>query len=179
MSPTALDELAAIEHIKRLKTRYCRYVDSKQWARLRGLFTDDVRFEGLGSAPNGATLDAFITGISTRFHDAVSIHYCPNADIVLTGANTARGVWSMMDYVQWPAGFSPREAPNARGFRGFGHYEEEYRCDDGVWRIAFLRLTRLRIDPVGIESPEPAKDLLALSPDWLGIHASEFPPARE
>lgn len=170
MSSKSIDDLLAIEQIKQLKTRYCRYVDTKQWDPLRALFTADVRFEGLGSAPRGATLDMFVTGISTRFREAVSIHYCPNADILLTGANTARGIWSMMDYVQWPAGFSPREAPSARGFRGYGHYEEEYRRVEGTWKIAFLRLTRIRIDPVGPGEAEPLPGLLALSPDWLGLH---------
>jgi len=170
MSGKSIDDLRALEQIKQLKTRYCRYVDTKQWDLLRELFTTDVRFEGLGSAPSGATLDMFITGISTRFREAVSIHYCPNADIVLTDADTARGIWSMMDYVQWPAGFSPREAPHASGFRGYGHYEEEYRRVEGTWKIAFLRLTRIRIDPVGAGDAQPSPGLLALSPDWLGLH---------
>jgi hypothetical protein len=31
--------------------------------------------------------------------------------------------------------------------QGFGHYHEQYRKgDDGQWRIAELRLTRLRVD---------------------------------
>ena len=29
---------------------------------------------------------------------------------------------------------------------GFGHYHEEYRKADGAWRIARLKLTRLRED---------------------------------
>lgn len=162
-------DLLDLEHIKQLKARYCRFVDTKQWERLRALFTEDVRFEGLGSAPMGATLDMFITGIATRFRDAVSIHYCPNPDIVITGPNTARGIWSMMDYVQWPVGFSPREAPDATGFRGFGHYEEEYRRVGTDWKIAFLRLTRIRIDPLGAGNPQPSPGLLGLSPNWLGL----------
>ncbi len=165
----ANNDLLDLEQIKQLKTRYCRFVDTKQWARLRALFTEDVRFEGLGSAPTGATLDMFITGISTRFRDAVSIHYCPNPDIVMTGPDTARAIWSMMDYVQWPTGFSPREAPDATGFRGYGHYEEEYRRQGNEWKIAFLRLTRIRIDPIGAGDPQPTPRLLGLSPNWLGL----------
>ena len=175
MHGDVLKALFDIEHIKQLKARYCRYVDTKQWEHLRALFTVDARLEGLGSAPNGATVDVFITGISTRFKDAVSIHYCPTPEIRLTGANSARGVWSMMDYVQWPEGFSPREAPNARGFRGYGHYEEEYRRVDDVWKIALLRLTRVRIDPIGPNEATPSKGLLEVSPDWLGIHAAGRP----
>ncbi len=172
MHSDALSQLLDIEQIKQLKARYCRYVDTKQWEHLRALFTPDARLEGLGSAPSGATVDIFINGISTRFKDAVSIHYCPTPEIRLTGADSARGVWSMMDYVQWTNGFSPREAPNARGFRGYGHYEEEYRRVGETWKIALLRLTRIRVDPIGANEAAPSQGLLAVSPDWLGIHGA-------
>lgn len=35
------DAAAQIEAIKRLKSRYCRYLDTKDWAAWRALFTDD------------------------------------------------------------------------------------------------------------------------------------------
>ena len=36
---------------------------------------------------------------------------------------------------------------NGSSMQGFGHYHEHYRKgDDGQWRIAELRLTRLRVD---------------------------------
>jgi hypothetical protein len=33
--------LLAVEAIKQLKARYCRYLDTKDWAAWRALFTDD------------------------------------------------------------------------------------------------------------------------------------------
>ena len=33
--------LMDVESIKQLKARYCRYLDTKDWARWRDLFTDD------------------------------------------------------------------------------------------------------------------------------------------
>ena len=33
--------LLAIEAIKQLKARYCRYLDAKDWATWRGIFTHD------------------------------------------------------------------------------------------------------------------------------------------
>ena len=159
--------LMDLERIRRLKAQYCRYIDTKQWERLRAIFAPDVRFEGLGSAPSGAGLDDFIQGISSRMRTAVAIHHVHNPEIVFTGPDTARGVWAMMDYVDWPDGPSPREAPGHRGFMGFGHYEEEYRRLDGDWKIGFLRLTRLRVDPILHDHPKPRRGLLAHSPDWL------------
>lgn len=35
------DTLPAIESIKQLKARYCRYLDTKDWAAWRTIFTDD------------------------------------------------------------------------------------------------------------------------------------------
>ena len=39
--------------------------------------------------------------------------------------------------------------------QGFGHYHEDYRKEDGQWRIARLKLTRLRVDNTG---PWPQTD---------------------
>ena len=39
---------------------------------------------------------------------------------------------------------SPTEPPS--GFRGYGHYAEQYVRDEGDWRIKRLVLTRLRVD---------------------------------
>ena len=167
MSDDDLRRLLDLEAIRQLKARYCRYVDTKQWDRLATLFTSDTRFEGFGSAPTGAGPDDFIRGISGRLANAVSIHHCHTPEIVFTGPDSARGVWAMMDLLQFPPGQSPREAPGRRGFRAYGHYEEAYRRDGGVWRFCFLRLTRLRIDPLPDDHPEPRADLLAASPDWL------------
>lgn len=73
----------------------------------------------------------------------------------------------MMDYLQWPHEFAPKETPGRPGFWGYGHYEEEYRQVDGAWKFSFLRLTRLRIDalPIGVESP--GSGLMAASHVWL------------
>ncbi len=167
VDPDSVQQLLDLEQIKQLKARYCRFIDTKQWRRLRALFTDETRFEGLGSAPTGSDANTFVEGISTRLRDAVSIHHCHMPEIVFTGPATARGVWAMMDYLEFPEGTSPREVPGHRGFYGFGHYEEEYRKHGGEWKISFLRLTRLRIDPLADDRPASRPGLLSASEDWL------------
>ena len=47
MSSDAHDECRDIEDIKRLKSRYFRYLDAKDSNGFRGLFTDDATFEGV------------------------------------------------------------------------------------------------------------------------------------
>jgi len=156
-----------IDAIHQLKARYCRFVDTKQFDRLHTLFTLDARFEGLGSAPSGATVEMFVRGISTRLGPVVSIHHCHMPEIVFRDADTARGIWAMMDYLEWPEGGVPKEAEGFRGFTGYGHYEEEYRRTPDGWRISFLRLTRMRIDPLAAPAPPNPRVLLPHNPDLL------------
>lgn len=165
------DEPAAMlldrEHIKELKARYCRFIDTKQWDRLATLFTPETRFDGFGSAPSGSDAATFVAGISRRLAGAISIHHCHMPEISFTGAGRARGIWSMMDYLEFPPDAVPKEAPESRGFMGYGYYEEEYVRSEGVWRFSRLRLARMRIDPLPADHPAARPGLLAPSPGWL------------
>lgn len=167
MPTWTLQQLSDLEDIRQLKARYCRFIDTKQWDRLAGLFTPGTRFEGFGSAPTGADEKVFVAGISKRLAEVVSIHHCHTPEIAFTGPDRARGLWQMMDFLQFPADAPPREAPDAGGFVAFGYYEEEYvRAADG-WRFAFLRLTRLRVDPLPKSHPAARPGFIAPTPDWL------------
>jgi hypothetical protein len=74
----------------------------------------------------------------------------------------------MQDHLEWPQPIQLKEAPEARGFSGFGHYEEEYVLEDGAWKMHFLRLTRLRIDPLPTGGAFPATSALRQTdPAWL------------
>lgn len=156
-----------LEEIRALKARYCRAIDTKQWAQLRALFSDDARVEGFGSAPDGADADTFVAGVSTRLRDAISVHHCHMPEIVFLDDHRARGVWAMQDHLEWPAPIALKEAPLAHGFVGYGHYEEEYRRVDGRWRTQFMRLTRLRIDPLAAAPVAQPATLRRACTEWL------------
>ncbi|TRW45269.1 nuclear transport factor 2 family protein [Georgenia yuyongxinii] len=167
---TALDPRDA-EEIKSLKARYFRYIDTKQWDRLRTVFTDDASFDGLwASAP---TPEAFIETISKNLgrSDVVTVHQGFMPELRALDADRARGIWGMEDYLTWPAGeraYLGVSVPGQRGIRGYGHYEEDYRRTSDGWRISFLRLTRLRIDPiVGDPGEQPVYPFVRASTDWL------------
>lgn len=168
--PTA-ETLIDIEEISRLKAAYCRYVDTKQWAPLRALFTDDATVDGFGSAPSGSTADQFVAGLTARLTTAVTVHHCHMPEIAFLGPDRARGIWAMMDLVDLGEGRAPGEAPGSRGFLGLGHYEDEYRREGGVWKFCYKRLTRLRVDPLRADYPVARTDLLAHSHDWLAGNA--------
>jgi hypothetical protein len=168
-----VDYLMSVDAIRQLKARYCRYIDTKQWHRLAALFTPDCRFEGLGSAPPGADVAAFVAGVSSRLAPTISAHHVHQHEVAMTGPDSARVIWAMEDFVEFTDGSTVKETPGSRGFRGYGHYEEEYRRDDGEWRISFLRLTRLRVDPVPVDAPPPRMGQRQATPGWLDPSAGQ------
>jgi uncharacterized protein (TIGR02246 family) len=127
-----------IEAIKQLKARYCRLMDTKDWAAYRQLFTDDVVMdttESGGGVVRGA--DAFLAFLVEAIGDVMTVHQCHMPEIELTGAAAAAGVWAMEDMLRWPDGSE---------LHGDGHYHETYEKTAGGWRIASSRLSRLRMD---------------------------------
>lgn len=155
------------EAIKELKARYCRFLDTKQWDRLAALFAPECRFDGFGSAPSGATPEQFVAGIKSRLGPVLSLHHCHTPEIAFTSADTARGIWGMDDFLDFPEGSPPKEAPDARGFRAWGYYEEEYRRVDDVWKFTFMRLTRLRVEGVPHDAPRHSPGRLPPTKEWL------------
>jgi len=104
---------------------------------MREVFTTDARMDADGYTTDGrdaiiAFLDKVLAGTRTVHHG-----HMPEIDV---DGDTARGIWAMEDYVE----FGEHDPP--KGLRGYGHYEEDYVREDGAWRIAKLRLVRLRID---------------------------------
>jgi hypothetical protein len=159
--------LEDVEEIKQLKARYFRFLDTKQWDQLRRQFTDDCRFDGTSRPYSGP--DAFVAGTRERLEDAVTVHQGHMPEIVITGERTARGIWAMFDWVEFHEERDVGRGLN-RGFTGYGHYEEEYRKEDGRWKISFLRLTRLKLHPI-LGEPQPSVDAPWLPSrgrsDWL------------
>lgn len=144
-SPETLAHIKAIEH---LKARYCRAVDCKQWDALAAVFTEDARFEGFSLAQPDPSVAQFVSALATRLKEAITVHHCHLPDIRLLTSSSAKGVWAMMDFNEWPAAGGIRGFPNANGFCGYGFYEESYRLTKTGWLIEFMRLTRQRLDPL-------------------------------
>ena len=167
MNPTALDPLPAIEAIRQLKARYCRFVDTKQWERLKALFAPDAQFDGFGSVPDGTDPATFVSAISKRLAQAITVHHVHAPEIVFLEPQRARGVWAMMDYVDFQAGGQAKGTGAGRGWIGWGYYEEEYACLDGVWLISYMRLTRQRMDELTADHPEAKFSRHGPATDWL------------
>ena len=130
-------ELAEIESIKRLKARYFRLLDTKQWDAWREVFSDDFVGEVHGPHPviHFDSADEMVALNRRMLAEVPTVHHGHMPEIHLTGPDTATGIWAMMDLVTLGAGFV-----------GYGHYHEEYRKREGEWRISKMTLTRLHVD---------------------------------
>lgn len=127
-----------IEAIRRLKARYFRTMDTKQWDEMRQVFTDGVvvdTSESGGGVVRGA--DEFMAFLRETLGDVVTVHHGHMPEIEVTSPTTATGIWALQDLLVWPDGTR---------LLGFGHYHETYEKHDGHWRIASTKLTRLHMD---------------------------------
>ena len=162
----ATERLEAIEEIKRLKAAYFRTMDMKDWDNFRDLFIADCTidtseaFTPMDAAGKPIEADRpapppnpdfIIRGIDTfvaqqhHYLDGMStVHHGHMPEIEIVSDDEATGIWAMEDKLRWPAG---SDHP-MREMHGYGHYRERYVRIDGRWRIASLKLTRVRIDMV-------------------------------
>jgi hypothetical protein len=167
MDPTfRAEDRSAIEEVK---ARYFRLLDAKLWAQWRQVFSDDCRYDRTSTV--ASTPDAFVDTVARNLAEVRSVHHGHMPEITFTGPTSARGIWAMHDLLLWSPGATIpdflRVDPRQTGLAGYGHYEEEYRKENGRWKISFMRLTRLalipltddRIDMPGVWPPP--------SPDWL------------
>jgi len=136
------------EAIKRLKARYFRCMDTKDWAGFEAVFTTDATFESTSpvkEVTRGAS--AIVKWVRATLGEAVTVHHGHMPEIELTSPTTASGVWAMEDLIWWPAATPiawPAIGPVPH-LHGYGHYHETYIKDDcGTWRIATVELTRIR-----------------------------------
>jgi hypothetical protein len=146
-----LARLEAHEAIRNVKARYCRYLDSKDWDGLASIFTQDMVLdvqEDTGQPPFEGR-DAALATIRWSVEHAKTAHQIHFSEIEID-SDEAQVITPMQDRVVWAPGKSP--LPGVGSITGYGHYRERYVRQDGVWKIAHLKLTRLHVDM----HPEPA-----------------------
>lgn len=133
-----VERLLAIEELKQLKARYCRFTDQQDWVGFRSLFLDDAHCEygeGVFDDP-----DVMVEHFRLMLLGGNSVHHCHMPEIDLTGPDAAKGTWTLFDRVELAGG---------GGWNGYARYWEEYRRVDGRWYIARLRVERLHRLPRG------------------------------
>ncbi|MBK8957528.1 MAG: nuclear transport factor 2 family protein [Proteobacteria bacterium] len=138
--------LEEIEQIKQLKARYFRHMDTRVWEEWRKCFTADVvaTYDGPPRLDPTAPLDPItcsgrdnlVAAVSGLFVVARSIHQGYMPEIELTSPTTAKGIWSMWDFIRSPKGT----------FKGWGHYHEDYVKEGDEWKIKKIYLSRLHTE---------------------------------
>ena len=149
----ALSMLLDREAIRTVKARYCRFLDAKDWENFIALFTPDAILdvqEDSGNPPvqgHAAILDQVRFAVDY----ARTAHQIHSSEIDLRG-DEAHVITALQDRVVWDPGKSV--IPGVQSITGFGHYTEVYVRQDGEWRIAHLKLSRLYVDfhPIATES---------------------------
>jgi hypothetical protein len=121
-----------------VKARYCRCLDTKDWAGYADCFTEDLI---LDTSPSGGARvegrDAAVAYVrSSISDDTITTHHVHAPEITIDG-DSATAIWAMQDRNVWP---------NGRKLLGFGHYHERYARVDGQWRISESILTRINME---------------------------------
>ena len=130
------EDLVELEAIKRLKYRYARSLDMKEWSDLRSCLTDDCTAAYGGGkysydSPEGIL--EFLT--SAMGSDMVSRHHVHQPEIELTSATTATGTWALDDIVI--------NTTHHFEIRGAAFYRDEYVKVDGEWKIKHTGYQRI------------------------------------
>ena len=120
--------------IANVKAAYCRLLDTKDWQGWGDLFTDDFHLDVTGSGGEVVVgRDAVVASVRGAIETTKTAHQVHFPEIVIQG-DTATAIWPMQDRLLWDDG---------RTMTGYGHYHERYVKQDGRWRIAEQKLTRL------------------------------------
>ena len=100
--------------------------------------------------------EEIVAHVRAALDGATTVHQATMPEISVVG-DRASATWAMFDYTETHQGWTDDVPAQGRAEldgaeptfakKGWGHYEETYaRGADLGWRIASLRLTRLRVD---------------------------------
>ena len=121
------------------KARYCRLLDTKDWAGWADLMTEDYELdvsEGTGK-PIIRGREAAVKDVQASILTAKTAHQVHNPEMRIEG-DVAHVVWALQDRLSW--------GPDRPTLTGYGHYHERWVKRDGTWKLAALKLTRLHLD---------------------------------
>lgn len=146
------DDLVEMEHVKRLKYRYCRFLDQKRFDDLAELFVEDATASYGGGSQNltGRVAITEWLGSVMASTSMLTSHQVSQPEIDLVGTDEATGTWALQDVVVLvDAGVT---------IRGASFYADRYVKVDGVWMIRHTGYKRLYEE---IEPRDPGAKITA------------------
>jgi len=132
----AIRVLADTEAIKKLKHRYLRCLDCKQWDEIRECLTDDIAASFYGGKIKLRGIDSLIDFfIQFLTPTRISSHTGHHPEIDITGNSRATGTWSVQTYM------IDTQANVSLG--GMSVFHEVYAKSGGVWKISSMSCYRI------------------------------------
>ncbi len=123
-----MSQIDEIEAIKRLKYKYLRCVDTKNWEELAQCFTPDATTSYSGGKYKFEGIDAIMGFLKEGLNkDRPTMHQVHHPEIELTSPTTAKGVWALQDYVI--------DLKSNTSSRSAAFYSDDYVKLDGQWKI--------------------------------------------
>jgi hypothetical protein len=155
--------LEEIESIRRLKYRYCRYIDTANISELKELFTEDAsvsyvggsyRFEVEGRA-------AILEALENAFHaDAIAMHHVNHPEIDIVSPSEATGIWYLKD---WFLDLRHKIITD-----GTALYRDRYVKQNGRWLIQHASYERI------YEIVTPVTETPNITAHWLAKHGKKL-----
>lgn len=130
--------LEDIELIKQLKHRYMRMLDGGDNDGLAGCFVPEatIRYEGGSYLYEAGSRDEIIAMLSQMQNNQyVGMHLALMPEITVHDADTAEGLWCMVD---WAVNMATN-----RMTHGTARYHDHYVRRDGEWKILHSGYVRL------------------------------------
>jgi len=144
---TTPQDLVEFHEIAQLKYRYLRALDTQDWALMETCFVEDARVwygDGAYSFVGRTQIIDFFPKLLTP--DFVSSHIVVHPELTLTGPGAAEGVWRLQDIVHFTAAnptVAKRRIEGGEEMTGAAYYYDEYRKEDGGWKIASSGFVRI------------------------------------
>jgi hypothetical protein len=151
------EDLVEIEQIKRLKHRYARLLDQKQFDELeRTVFAEDATASYGGGTHELDGRTAIVDWLRNAMGSTsmLTSHMMGQPEIDLVGDGEATGSWSLQDVVVL--------VDLGVTVRGASYYSDRYVKVDGDWRIAHTGYRRV------YEELEPRREEIKLTASWWG-----------
>lgn len=126
----AAELLLQYRRIEELKYAYMRCLDTKEWGEMAELLTDDA----VGEWSGGKLTRTGKPEILAFFHESMdsveflSAHHAHMPELKLLGPDAAIGTWALEDTVVM--------GEYSLLLHGSAIYHDEYRREDGRWKIA-------------------------------------------
>jgi len=152
-----VNELVEIEAIKRLKYRYLRLLDLKEWEALGACFAEDATVaygDGKYCFAGREPILQFLRQVLAS-PTKITSHRCHQPEIDLTSATTASATWALDDIViDTKACFT---------LRGAAYYSDTYTKIGSVW---FIQSTGYRRIFEEVESRQDTPSLQLTANHW-------------